>query len=389
MMSALPLLLAAALLPQSPIEVPFKQTEDAMFVDAVVNGVKVSLLFDSGFGGSVLIDSGTNLGKPSGTIGLRDFVGTFDAPVIPIKSLSIGGLKVDATGMQAVQQPLSGMSADYNTHVTGILGFEAIKHQVTEINFEESKFVFHPSTVDITKRQPDGKRTFLVKLLPLGSDSMEMEVRLKNGKSLILALDTGNAFYVTTHKESLERAGAWDPDRQAKFMGLAGVASGPVDTFYKRIEDATVFGVPVKSAVCDVIDLPSSDAVADGTVGYQFLKNFNITIDYERRRVWLENYNGIVSNVEPASTGISGFMDPKLKRVVVARVSPESPAAEAGIKAGDHLLSIDGKDLAGDLSYRAIQNLMEGPKDSIVKLAVSRAGQLKRYELKRIPLVND
>ncbi|HEY0866065.1 MAG TPA: PDZ domain-containing protein, partial [Fimbriimonas sp.] len=259
---------------------------------------------------------------------------------------------------------------------------------VTEINFEKKKFIFHPSSVDITKRKPDGKRTFLAKLLPVGADSMEIDVALKNGKKLAMALDTGNAFFVTTHKDSLERVGEWEPGKKAKYMGLAGVASGPVDTFYKRMEDTVIFGVPVKSSVWDVIDLPSSDAEADGTVGFQFLKNFNIVIDYERRRVWLDNFTGSASNEEPASVGISGFTDSKTKRVVIARVSPDSPAEAAGIKAGDHLLAIGDRDLTESYSFRAIQNLVEGEKDSLVKLAVSRNGQLKRYELKRIPLVN-
>lgn len=36
------------------VEVPFRLGEDAIVVDAEVNGKKVSLMFDTGFGGSVV-----------------------------------------------------------------------------------------------------------------------------------------------------------------------------------------------------------------------------------------------------------------------------------------------------------------------------------------------
>src|SRR5437773_2611322 len=65
-----------------------------------------------------------------------------------------------------------------------------------------------------------------------------------------------------------------------------------------------IFGVPVKGSIWDVIDLPSSSVEDDGTVGYGFLKNFNIVIDFERRYVWLENFTGKVADEPKAEPGI-------------------------------------------------------------------------------------
>ncbi len=41
------------------------------------------------------------------------------------------------------------------------MGFAVIKNYITEINFQKKKFIFHPKTLNITKRKPDNKRTFL------------------------------------------------------------------------------------------------------------------------------------------------------------------------------------------------------------------------------------
>jgi hypothetical protein len=374
---------------QAPtVEVPFRLGDDAIIVDANVNGRTVSLMFDTGYGGSVIVDSGINVGPRTGSQILRDFVGKLEAPTVKIRSLALGSKKIDTSGMEVVQLPTADYSMSYNTHVNGIIGFEVIKNYVTEINFQRNRFIFYPRTTDITKRKPDGKRTFLARLLPLGHSSMEMEVVASTGKKMVLALDTGNAFYATTHKEVLERVGVWEANRKPDFMKLSMVASGPVESFYKRLKNINIYGVPVSDSVWSIIDLPKSDAEGDGTVGFQFLKNFNITIDYERRRVWLENFTGTTGNELPASVGISAFPDPRLKRVVVTRVSPAGPAHNAGIKEGDHLLSIDGKPVS-DVGFRRLEKLLEGEPGSKVRLALSRNGVLQRYEVERVRLVNE
>ena len=59
-----------------------------------------------------------------------------------------------------------------------------------------------------------------------------------------------------------------------KFIKQSWVASGPVDSWSVHLKNMAIFGVLVASSIWDVIDLPSSSAESDGTVGYQFLKNF-------------------------------------------------------------------------------------------------------------------
>jgi predicted aspartyl protease len=380
-------LLASSPASQAPIEVPFRVGEDAIIVDATVNNRKVSLMFDTGFSGSVIVNNTINLGKPVGTINLRDFVGQFEAPVVELTSMSLGSKKIDTKGMRAVQKPTTDYSFAYNTHVDGIMGFEVIKDYITEINFERGRFIFHPPSTDITKRTPDNKRTFLARLLPIGTNSLEMAVRTANGERMTLALDTGNAFYATTHRDVLERIGVWPKGRQPQYTKLSGVASGPVDSWDIQLRDLDIYGVPVASSVWNIIDLPSSSAEGDGTVGYGFLKNFNIIIDYGRRRVWLENFTGKVAEEPLGDVGISAFMDPRQKRVVIFGVSPGSPADKAGVKEQDHLLSIDGQELL-DIGWRRLRAMLEGPAGSKVKLAVSRRGELMRFELERAHLFN-
>jgi predicted aspartyl protease len=382
----LPSILAISL-QTAAVEVPFRVGDDAIIVDVKVNGRKASLMFDTGFSGSVVLDESLNIGKATGSMRLRDFVGEFEAKTVKIKSLMIGTLDVNSDVMEAVQQPMAHMSQSYNTHTDGILGFQAVKNHVFEINFQNKKFVFHPRSVDISQRKPDNVKTFLARLLPIGHNSIEMEVVASNGKKMVLALDTGNAFYATTHKDVLERIGLWQSGRKPEFMRQAWVASGPVDSWYASLKDVTIFGVPVKESVWSIIDMPSSSAEGDGTIGFGFLKNFNIIIDMERRRVWLENFTGKVADDAVADVGISAFFDNRSKRFRIVRVTPGGPADKAGIKVGDELLGIDGSE-ALNIGNRELDRRLSGEPGSKVSLAISRQGNLMRFELERTLLIN-
>ncbi|CAN1535037.1 PDZ_CTP_protease domain containing protein [Fimbriimonadaceae bacterium] len=371
----------------APIVVPFRQTDSAILVDITANGKKMTCMFDTGYGGTLLLASNLNIGPSTGVQELRDFVGSFAASTVKLKSMSIGGLNVPAADRTIVVMP-NDMSASYGTHVDGILGLDGVRDHVMEINFEKNQFIFHPKSVDVTKKVPDNKRTFLAKLLPIGGSAMELAVQVSTGKKLTLALDTGNGFYATTHKDSLERVGLWKEGTKPKYFFTAGVASGAVDSWYYRMKNATIFGVPVQESSWSVIDLPSSSADSDGTIGFQFLKNFNIICDYERRRVWLENFTGKVSDDSSSDVGIRAGFNNERKRTIIFAVAPDSPAEVAGIKVGDQLLSVDGQEQI-EGTYERIEKLMKGPKGSKVKLVTSRNGEVKRYEIERKELLND
>lgn len=369
------------------VEVPITLAEDAIVVDATVNGSKCSFMFDTGFSGSVILDPSIDIGKATGQMTLRDFVGQFTAPTVKLKSLSIGSMKVDSSEMEAVQLSQGNMSENYNAHCDGIMGFEAVSQYVFEINFEHSKFIFHPSTVDITKRVPDNKRTFLTKLLPKGHNSLEMLVDHEKGGQFVLALDTGNAFYATTHKDVLVREGLWKLEDEPKFCKSSFVASGETKSFYYYMKDAKIFGVPVKESVWDIIDAASSQADHDGTVGFGFLKNFNIIIDNKRRRVWFEQFRAPESELT-GDIGATVYENPVTKRITVYKVTPEGPAALAGVKAGDQILEVDGKEPL-NMNPREVYRMFVGKSGDSVKLAVSRSGNLMNFTVVRKNLINN
>ncbi|MBS1708933.1 MAG: PDZ domain-containing protein [Armatimonadetes bacterium] len=388
MTTALLLGLASLLRPEI-IEVPFRIGDHAIILDAEVNGKSISCMFDTGFSGMFVLSDEVNVGKPTGETTIKDFVGVAKMKTIAIQSLKLAGHAMEKTDKEIIQEPGgSDYSFSYGTHVDGIMGLAVVSSYVVEINFQRKVMLLHPRSTDITQRTPDNKTTFMAKMLPIGNKSIELLVKTDSGESMTLALDTGNGFYATTHKDVLERVGIWKEGRAVQFMKQSFVATGAVDSWYCRLKGLKVFGVPVAESVWSIIDLPSSSASGDGTVGFGFLKNFNITVDMERRRVWLENFSGKVTEEQPAHTGLTAIYDPRAKRVRVARVTPDSPADKAGIKRGDFLIAIGDTNMASQ-SYRAIDALMEGAPGSEVRIQTSRNNSLKTSVLKRVVMVND
>jgi len=381
--------LALLALAQAPTiaEIPFRIGDDAIIVDAKVNGKDVSLMFDTGFAGSFVIGPHISLGKPDGKMGLKDFVGVFEANTIKINTIEFGALRPPVEDMHVVQLPTMDYTQSYGTHVDGIMGLEPLRGYVLEINFEKNKFIVHPDTHDISKLQPDGQKTFLTRMLPVGHNSIELSVRVKTGKQIILALDTGNAFYATTHKDVLESVGLWRSGTQPKFMQQSMVASGAVDSWNIVMEDAQIFGIPVAKSVWNIIDLPASDAQHQGTVGFGFLKHFNVTLDLKRRRVWFDNFSGQVADDPPAEVGLAATYHPREQRMFIVDVTPDSPAERAGIKVGDFLISVGEENLVRS-TYRHVSSLLTGKEGTEVQIAVSSGGVLKRLTLKRELLIN-
>lgn len=84
--------------------------------------------------------------------------------------------------------------------------------------------------------------------------------------------------------------------------------------------------------------------------------------------------------------GIGVFLTPGMPGVIMS-VEPGAPAARAGLRAGDQILTVNDRAVAR-LSEPVLTSLLRGKSGTIVRLAVSRSGRAKPTEviLRRQPL---
>jgi carboxyl-terminal processing protease len=78
------------------------------------------------------------------------------------------------------------------------------------------------------------------------------------------------------------------------------------------------------------------------------------------------------------NTGDVGLnLDMRNRALVVVSPLPNSPADKAGLRAGDIIVQIGGKDLAPDITVQSAQTLLRGPIGSKLALTVHRPGESK------------
>ena len=115
-----------------------------------------------------------------------------------------------------------------------------------------------------------------------------------------------------------------------------------------------------------------------GNLGNRLLDRFKVTLDYERRKIYLEP-GAKFAAPEPFSrlgAQFAKFGD----EVRAAQVLPKSPAAAAGLTEGDRITAIDGVPVAQLDPTQLEAKLEHGKPGTKVELRVLRAGKEKRLK---------
>jgi membrane-associated protease RseP (regulator of RpoE activity) len=239
-------------------------------------------------------------------------------------------------------------------------------------------------------------------LLKTGHMTVQVKVNGKGPYTLIF--DTGAPITLVNNKI-------------AKEAGLLKGVQKPAFTLFGsmgevKIRDLDVGGQAARDVAAVVMDHPTVEAISkafgpiDGIVGFPFFARYKMTLDYQAKTMTFVP-NGfkppdVMQALKTAlMDGLGGQPDaPKILApaalwgmqaakasddeeagVTVKEVLPNSPAARAGLQAGDRLLTLDGRwtDTLADL-YTAAGYVKPG---AVAPLVVKRGG--KEIELKVKP----
>jgi carboxyl-terminal processing protease len=93
-----------------------------------------------------------------------------------------------------------------------------------------------------------------------------------------------------------------------------------------------------------------------------------------------ETYQLSMSDFEGKFEGIGAHVAAREDMIVIVAPIPGSPAAEAGIRAGDQILEVDGEDITG-LSLTEVVLMVRGPRDTTVRLLVLHEEETEPVEI--------
>jgi hypothetical protein len=162
-----------------------------------------------------------------------------------------------------------------------------------------------------------------------------------------LLIDTGVRFTLALFRPFSEKHKLYETAGTVHEMvigsGAAGLSHGDLCRVQALTLGAASFASPVVAFSRDTTGVFSMDG-PDGILGGEVLRRHRVTFDYPHRRMILEPYPGKPAAFENDMSGMFiGTEAPGYTKFRVLAVNPKTPAADAKLRVGDEIVSIDGR----------------------------------------------
>lgn len=359
------------------VEVPFEYMDHQILVHADTPTKKgMTFLFDTGATAPVLDQSLNDLGQYLATTKIKEADGETNGEEVLLDDLEMGDQngKVRVHNIEALVMDLSHLSRALQRRLDGIIGISFLAGYVTEIDYTAHVLRFYnPQNYTVTTRKPDGKRTFLMDLTP-GDLTRPDSTLLVTGQlhpkyDYSFLLDTGFGGYVSVAQSAAMESGLLRPDTPrvevTNFSVSRAFRSDKIRAAYLTLGPLNLTGRIIQ------VDVRNGDKYGQsGIIGNRLLQNYRVTLDYPRKKLWLEQVTDKQEpdEAEKPSFGLRVRAEGSLLRV--EHVDHASPGQQSGIRPGDCILSING-DTLRTLTPLQAQQLIIAPHGA-TKLLVQR-----------------
>jgi hypothetical protein len=353
--------------------VPFKLVNNHMYVEVKLNGRAYEFLFDTGGRNVVTPTTAHELGLTTQGALQGSGVGekSEDFGLAKVARVEMGDAHLDDQAFVVIA--LESFGAVEGRPVTGIVGFEVFKRFIVRTDYERKQITLtDPAAFKYSGAGTRVPFTF--------SDTDPVVAGDIDGLKGNFTLDTGSRSSLDLSSPFVSRhslVSRWN----AKFQGLSGWgAGGAARAWFARPKLFLLGGIPIPDPVVGLSEQrkgAESDIYVAGNVGAGILKRFNIVWDYPHQQIFFErneNYG------EPdvfdraglwANLGDHGF--------TVVDVIKGGPADRAGLRAGDDIVSVDGKVAGSELSLPDFRLYTKGSPGTILNLDVVRGNQTMTF----------
>jgi hypothetical protein len=354
-------LLAMVAAPPLPLTIPFELENNSIFVLAGVNGSPPRwFILDTGASVSVLDEAFASLlrldeagEKPlAATVGRAKSHGAFTHGV----TYDLAGLKIRADRVYVID--LSVLPSMLGRELAGIMGYDFFSRFVVDVDFDaEVITLWDPATYkrsgpgEAVKFQLFGRRPHVpVQIALPGKVGVERDLLVDTGSP-----DALNADILAQSSEKLQVLGTSD-------------AGMDVPTIIGRADWAELAKFRFKGPMGISSGVP--------LVGIEVLRRFHVTFDYSRQTMWLQPNRHFDEPFLLDASGLDLRFTRDLKAFEITEVAQKSAAADAGIKAGDVLLEVNGRP-AFELGLQRLNTLL------------TRAGSTYRLTIRRGKKIQD
>lgn len=399
-----------------------------MVLPVEVNGVSLNFIVDTGVNYPILF----NLSQ-------SDSLRFFDYEEIEIRGLGegdavkairsrnnafrVGSLINTSQELYILMDREINFSSRLGVEVHGVIGYDLFKSFVVEINYRRGKMRFNrPESYQYRRcASCDETELHIIRNKPFLSGSI---VQNEKEVPVFLLMDTGSTDALWLLED--EETGIAVPKAYFNdFMGRG--LSGNIYGKRARLEAFSFAGFTLKDAKVAFPDSSSVKHVTDwgqrnGSVGGEVMKRFHMVVDYPNERLRMKKnaffkepfkynmsgmelqHNGLrlvreiagrFTNGIQMKKGLNGGVEFVLDRPTyqielhpsfeIASLREGSPAAEAGLKEGDVILSINGKP-AHHYKLQELNEMINEKAGKQLRLLIDRQGRELQFafELKKV-----
>ena len=369
-------------------KLPFDYRARHVWLKASVNGgPPEDFLFDTGASVTV-IDSGwaaTHGLKTQGRMQAAGAGAAGGASFATLGSLRVASAANDGVELKDVKVAVLDVNPSFEPlfwrSLAGVIGYDVISRFVVTVDYDDSLLVLHdPATW--TYAGPE-------KPLPMVMNGTvpALEGSFDDADRGLFRLDVGSSSTVDVHAPFAKKTGI--VNRMGKTTTFDGVGfGGSFSSEVGRLRSMNLGPYEWDDPVV-VVSHATEGAFASeefaGNIGNRILERFRVTFDYERRQVYLEPGRRYADRDRLTRAGV--LLTRRAGRVGVESVLANSPAEHAGLRTGDQVLAVDGRDIAQWDLPELSALFDEGEPGRKVPLRVLRGGQEKQLKMKLAEVV--
>lgn len=346
--------------------IPFKLFRgNRIVVPATLNGHATDVILDTGASATTLDRAyARSIGLPEGRkVEGRGAGGIVEAEIVSGVTLVIGGVRFD--NMTVGVLDLAPMARAVGRPMNVVLGREFFNSAVISIDWRNSRL--RVSSHEAFKPARGAAEVLLSRNGPFNT----IPVSIAGGRPIAALLDLGNGGNLVLPRTY------WGGRVDLAGLRYAEARTGGVGGLHAA-RAATVPNVSLAGRTFAAVPATLSESGNDRepekmtNVGIGLLKQFDVDLDLGRDRIYLTPRN----DAPPFDRDRSGTrLDLVGDRLKVGFVSPQGPAAAAGLKEGDEIVAVDGRPVTADY-YRGA-DWTRGPAGKTVSLRRADGTELK------------
>jgi len=339
------------------LQLPFENVGGHIVIPVRVNGSRpLRMVLDTGMSSPIVMLTRRSLGAELGFEGGQPVQVGGAGGGAPAEAEMFSGVQVSLGDIEQPDQNLIVLDGPSSACLQdGVIGKSIFDRYVVAVDYERSTIELHDAAAAL-----ESARDVLPLTFDAGIPIVEAAVELEDGASVpvrlvvdfgarhSLSLDVDDANGIAVPAETVgEVVGAGIlGEVEGRIGRIRALRLGP----FEFQDVVTSFTRPETGTTC------GADGVkADGNLGSGILSRFDVAVDYRQSRLLVSPNSSFEAPFEYNMAGFA-LIPAQDGSLTVQHVVPGSPAAEAGIVAGDRITKVDGRSAkeltAGEMAER-------------------------------------